>query len=99
MINFLSKNKLGLFTLFGIAVLFFALRLPNLTLQPIFADEAIDVRWAQIMRSEPTLRFLPLSDGNAPLFMCILMPLFTVFSDPLYAGRFLSVLSGFVTLL
>lgn len=81
-----------------ISVLYFVLRLPNLTLQPIFADEAIYIRWAQVMRSEPTLRFLPLSDGKTPLFMWMMIPLFKVFSDPLFAGRFLSIISGFITL-
>ena len=78
---------------------YFLLRLPNLTLQPIFADEAIYIRWAQVMRAEPTLRFLPLSDGKTPLFMWAMIPLFKVFSDPLFAGRFLSVISGLFTLL
>lgn len=81
-----------------IVILYFGLRLPNLTLQPIFADEAIYIRWAQVMRAEPTLRFLPLSDGKPPLFMWVMIPLFKVFEDPLFAGRFLSVLSGFATL-
>lgn len=78
---------------------FFLLRLPNLTLQPIFADEAIYIRWAQVMKSEPTLRFLPLSDGKTPLFMWAMIPLFKIFADPLFAGRFLSILSGFITFL
>lgn len=82
-----------------ISLLYFVLRLPNLTLQPIFADEAIYIRWAQVMRAEPTLRFLPLSDGKTPLFMWLMIPLFKLFSDPLFAGRFLSVLSGYGTLL
>ena len=81
-----------------IIAIYFLLRLPNLTLQPIFADEAIYIRWAQVMRSEPTLRFLPLSDGKTPLFMWTLIPLLKVFDDPLFAGRFLSVLTGFITL-
>ncbi len=50
------------------------------------------------MKSEPTLRFLPLSDGKAPLFMWIMIPFLKVFSDPLFAGRFLSILSGLVSL-
>lgn len=84
--------------LLGVLILYFLLRLPNLTLQPIFADEAIYIRWAQVMRAEPTLRFLPLSDGKTPLFMWSIIPLFKLFEDPLFAGRFLSVLSGFATL-
>lgn len=84
---------------FLIVFLYFLLRVPNLTLQPIFADEAIYIRWAQVMRAEPTLRFLPLSDGKTPLFMWSTMPLLKFIEDPLFAGRFLSVLSGFGTLL
>ena len=99
MIYFLLKNKntVLIFTLLGI--LYFILRLPNLTLQPIFADEAIYIRWAQIMRAEPTLRFVSLTDGKTPLFMWLMIPLFKIFEDPLLAGRFLSVISGFFTLL
>lgn len=78
---------------------YFILRLPNLTLQPIFADEAIYIRWAQVMRAEPTLRFLPLSDGKTPFFMWAMIPLLKFINDPLLAGRFLSVISGFFTLL
>ncbi len=99
MLAFFKKNKFFLILLFFLGVLFFALRLPNLTLQPIFADEAIYIRWAQVMKAEPTLRFLPLSDGKTPLFMWTLMPLFKVFPDPLFAGRILSILAGFGTFL
>ena len=81
-----------------LVILYFVLRLPNLTLQPIFADEAIYIRWAQVMRAEPTLRFLPLFDGKTPLFMWSMMPVLKFIEDPLFAGRFLSVLSGLATL-
>lgn len=70
-----------------------------MTYQPIFADEAIYIRWAQIMKSEPTLRFLPLTDGKTPLFMWIMMPMFKVIADPLLAGRILSIIAGFGTLI
>lgn len=98
-VKLISKYKLQLALITIVISVYFALRLPNLTLQPIFADEAIYIRWAQVMRAEPTLRFLPLSDGKTPLFMWALMPLLKVFDDPLYAGRLLSVLSGLATLL
>src|SRR3990167_10185942 len=85
-----------MFGLFGILVLVvgFFLRLYRLNLLPIFADEAIYVRWAQVMQAEPTLRFLPLSDGKQPLFMWLVIPFLKVFRDPLFAGRFVSVLTG-----
>lgn len=96
--NLLAKHKKELVILLILVTAYFLLRLPNLTLQPIFADEAIYIRWAQVMRAEPTLRFLPLSDGKTPLFMWSIIPLFKFIEDPLFAGRFLSVLSGLATL-
>ena len=93
------KHKVELIVLLILIAAYFILRIPNLTLQPIFADEAIYIRWAQVMKSEPTLRFLPQTDGKTPLFMWILIPFFKFIKDPLLAGRFLSVISGFFTLL
>lgn len=80
-------------------VLLYLTRLYNLTLLPVFADEAIYIRWAQIMKAEETLRFLPLSDGKQPLFMWVMIPFFKFISDPLYAGRLLSVLCGLGTMI
>lgn len=50
------------------------------------------------MKAEETLRFLPLSDGKEPLFMWIMIPFFKFVRDPLMAGRLVSVLSGFGTM-
>lgn len=94
-----KRYKFEILLVFGISLVYFLIRLPNLTFMPIFADEAIYIRWAQVMRAEPTLRFLPLSDGKTPLYMWVLIPFFKISSDPLFAGRFLSVLSGYATLL
>jgi len=80
--------------LIGILALALGVRLVNLTILPVFADEAIYIRWAQVMAAEPTLRFLPLSDGKQPLFMWVLMFIVNRISDPLFAGRFVSVACG-----
>lgn len=96
--DLLKKHQLELIVFFGLVLFYFALRLPNLTLQPVFCDEAIYIRWSQVMKAEPSLRFLPLTDGKTPLFMWAMMPFFKLFEDPLVAGRILSVLSGLVTL-
>ena len=80
--------------LLSILALAFFLRFYNILSIPVFADEAIYIRWAQVMRAEATLRFLPLSDGKQPLFMWLVIPLFKVVSDPLIAGRLVSILSG-----
>ena len=82
-----------------IFIVAFALRLYNLTIIPIFGDEAIYIRWSQVMRADSSLRFLPLSDGKQPLFMWSVIPLLKVFSDPLFAGRAVSVVSGVLTFL
>ena len=95
--KFLKNNWAYLIGIFIVLVLF-SLRFVNLTIIPVFADEAIYIRWAQVMRAEETLRFLPLSDGKEPLFMWTMIPFFKIFSDPLVAGRMVSVVSGFGTM-
>lgn len=96
------KQKKWLWTFLGLAVIVASalfLRVYKLNLIPVFADEAIYIRWAQVMRAETTLRFLPLSDGKQPLFMWIVMPALKFISDPLVAGRVVSVISGLGTLI
>lgn len=83
----------------AIFVLALFLRLYNITVLPIFGDEAIYIRWAQVMGAEPGLRFVPLSDGKQPLFMWVLMFLVRRFSDPLFIGRLTSAFYGISTLL
>lgn len=84
MIKFLkgkSKKSLALYLL-GLLLalaLFIYLRLLKLDLIPVFVDEAIYIRWAQVMKAETSLRFLPMSDGKPPLFMWILMPFLDFF--------------------
>lgn len=83
-----------------IVILSFALliRVFHLTTLPVFADEAIYVRWSQVMSAEATLRFLPLSDGKQPLYMWVLMFFVKHFSDPLFIARMESVLCGLSTI-
>jgi len=99
LINKILKFKFAIILLLIIIFLLFFFRLFNLTIFPIFADEAIYIRWSQIMRAEQTLRFLPLSDGKQPLFMWLVMPFLSLIKDPLIAGRIVSVFSGFFTLI
>jgi hypothetical protein len=90
------KNKIT--WLIGLAVstlaLFLFFRLYHLGELPVFVDEAIYIRWSQVMKAEPNLRFLPLSDGKQPLFMWATIPAFKITSDPLIAGRLVSVFAG-----
>jgi len=82
-----------------LAILYFFTRLQNLTKLPVFADEAIYIRWSQIIKSVETLRFIPLTDGKQPFFMWLTVPFFKIFQDPLFASRFVSVMAGFGTLI
>jgi len=83
-----------------ISFVYFFTRLQNLTSIPVFCDEAIYIRWAQIIKNVETLRFIPLTDGKQPLFMWLLAfgPLRFI-SDPLVAGRLVSIFSGWITML
>lgn len=96
--RFFKENWIYLLGGLGVILLYF-LRFYHLTLLPVFVDEAIYIRWSQIMANEPTLRFLPLSDGKEPLFMWFLMFVINRIQDPLFAGRLISVLSGFGTMI
>lgn len=78
-------------------ILFFTLRLLSLTRIPVFVDEAIYVRWSQVMRAESTYRYLPMTDGKPPLFMWLNAISLDYFTDPLVAGRMISVLAGLVS--
>lgn len=95
--NFFKEWKNITFFLFLILIVGLVIRILNLTILPVFADEAIYVRWSQVMASEATLRFLPLSDGKQPAFMWVLMFVIKYFNDPLFIGRLISVLSGLFT--
>jgi 4-amino-4-deoxy-L-arabinose transferase-like glycosyltransferase len=93
-----KKWKKTLLILLAILGLGFFLRVYKLTYLPVFGDEAIYIRWAQVMRVEPTLRFMPLSDGKQPLFMWVVIPFLKIFSNPVFAGRLVSVLTGMGTM-
>ncbi len=94
------KPSLKVLTIgFLILLLATVLRFANLGSFPIFADESIYIRWSQVMRVEPSLRFLPLSDGKQPLYMWATIPFLKLISDPLVAARTFSALSGIGTLL
>lgn len=73
-----------------------AMRLVNLTILPIFTDEAIYIRWSQIGAQDANWRFISLVDGKQPMYTWVTMALLRLFRgfDPLWVGRLTSVLSG-----
>ena len=94
-LNFLSKNRLLIFVALILSVLYFATRLFNIMELPLFTDEAIYTRWSQIARFDASWRFISLTDGKQPSFVWFDMVLMRFVTDPLLAGRLVSVVAGF----
>src|SRR3989344_4798379 len=66
------KNKFKIdYAIIAIFLLFFATRLINLNIIPIFTDEAIYSYWAKVALNDPIHCFISLEDGKQPLFICI----------------------------
>ena len=82
----------------SLIIVFFLLRIPKLTDLPIFTDEAIYIRWAQIGGSDAAWRFISMTDGKQPLFTWLVMASLRIFHDPLVAGRMVSVMAGLTSM-
>ncbi|MBD3250691.1 MAG: phospholipid carrier-dependent glycosyltransferase [Candidatus Pacebacteria bacterium] len=90
-----KNNKIGLIILLIALGLYFATHLPQLTNLPVFADEAIYLRWAQLIIDDwQRYLFFPMNDGKTPLFIWWLVPFVKLLPDPLWAGRLASVIVG-----
>jgi len=85
--------------LLALTALYFVLNLFHLTRLPIFVDEALYLRWAQIAWHDATWRFISLTDGKQPLFTWFVVPFLKLIADPLIAGRTASVIAGFFTVM
>lgn len=78
--------------------LYLATRLFHLDALPVFADESIYIRWAQLLRHDTAYLFFALNDGKPPLFIWMIAGMLSLVSQPLLAGRLLSVLVGLAQL-
>lgn len=91
--RFLLKNK----TILMLSFIYFLFRLINLTSIPIFNDEAIYLDWGWREIHYPNNLFYSLFDGKQPFLMWMFGISESFFSDPLFAGRLISVITGFLT--
>jgi 4-amino-4-deoxy-L-arabinose transferase-like glycosyltransferase len=81
-------------------ILFFATRLYNIKLLPIFTDEGIYIRWAKVAWHDASWRFISLTDGKQPLQTWGTIPFLKLFpTDSLLAGRLFSVGTGLIALI
>lgn len=79
---------------------FFASRFFDLTLLPIFTDEAVYLHWAKLVEQDSTNFWVSLlTDNKKPLQVWLAAINFYFFSDPLFAGRAVSVLAGSLSLI
>ena len=80
----------------GLAAL--ALRLFHIRERPIFNDEAIFLRWAQLIHDAPWRLFeITLEDPKPPLHPALLAMFIRVAPDPVLTGRVISALIGVLT--
>lgn len=92
------KIKFQYFLYPGLTFFYFATRLFNLKIIPIFTDEAIYSFWAQVALHDPANRFMSLEDGKQPLFIWLAAIFQKFIEDPLIATRLVSVFAGFGSL-
>lgn len=91
------KADFAIFTL--LTILYFLSRFYRLETLPLFTDEAIYTRWSQIARDDAAWRFISLTDGKQPLFVWLDMNVMRFIKDPLLAGRMVSVIAGFFSMI
>lgn len=90
------RNEILLYSI--IVIFFLTSRLFNLSSLPIFTDEAIYLRWAQIAKDDASWRFISLTDGKQPMYIWFVMIAMRFVSDPLLAGRLVSCVAGLFSL-
>jgi 4-amino-4-deoxy-L-arabinose transferase-like glycosyltransferase len=96
--NFFRRHKLEIIILAVLSLIYFVSRFYNILSLPIFTDEAIYIRWAQIAKQDANWRFISLTDGKQPMFIWLMMVALRFIQDPLLAGRMVSVGAGFATM-
>ncbi|NCN45861.1 MAG: hypothetical protein COZ34_02585 [Candidatus Pacebacteria bacterium CG_4_10_14_3_um_filter_34_15] len=95
-----KKYKHGNLIIFGLIAFYLVTHLSALTSLPVFADESIYIRWAQLIIDDwQRYLFFPMNDGKTPLFIWLLVPFQFLFKDQLFAGRFVTVLVGLAQVL
>ncbi len=95
----LRKYKIEFIAAILLASSYLFLRLYKIMSLPLFTDEAIYVRWAQIARFDASWRFISLTDGKQPSFVWASVIVMKFIEDPLLAARLVSVGAGFFTML
>ena len=90
-----NKQSLKLYLpLAGLVLIYLITRLTGLTALPMTSYEATWIHWAQIIVQYPHEWLIAGNGGRQPLFTWLTAVTLNIFSDPLVAGRWVSVLAG-----
>lgn len=79
--------------------LYLITRFFNLLGLPVFADEAIYIRWAQLLRHDGAYTYFSLNDGKPPLFMWLIASVLDLPFNVLWVSRALSAVIGLIQVL
>lgn len=71
----------------------------NLLSQPLYLDEGLYIFWAKLFSSSSGFAYVSMQDGKTPLFMWIVAYFHQYLGTFLFTARFISVVSGSVTVL
>src|SRR5690606_22648094 len=66
---------------------------------PVFADEAIYIRWAQLLNQDQAYLFFSINDGKPPLFIWLTALVLNFGTNPLWQARLVSVIIGWLQLI
>gem|GEM_PF-1004868 len=77
----------------GVFALYLMTRLLFLGRLPVFFDESIFIRWAQLAPRNGNW-MISMTDGKPPMFIWLLIPFVSALKNPLVTGRLLSVAAG-----
>jgi 4-amino-4-deoxy-L-arabinose transferase-like glycosyltransferase len=92
-----STKKIAFISWVLISVGYLITHLFRLTSLPIFADESIYIRWAQLIIDDwQRYLFFAMNDGKSPLYIWLLTPFQFLPFDQLYSARVVSVLIGLI---
>ncbi|MFQ5716606.1 MAG: ArnT family glycosyltransferase [Nitrospinales bacterium] len=94
------QGRFPVYILLAVAAFYLGSRLTHLTVLPIFNDEAVYLHWAQMAREDfSNLWISILTDNKKPLTTWLLALSLNLSHDPLWAGRTVSVVAGFFSLI
>lgn len=96
--DFLQRYRWEILAGISILFIFLVTRIYNILSLPIFTDEALYVRWAQIAKQDAAQRFISLTDGKQPMFIWLSVVFMRFTADPLLAARMVSVFAGMSTM-